>query len=35
MMMHLTGNAEGLIIPKMKDTVKIDEYRSVACGPVG
>lgn len=30
MMMHLTGNAEGLIISKMKDKVKIDGYQSVA-----
>lgn len=35
MMMHLTGNAEGLIISKMKDKVKIDGYQSVACDPVG
>ena len=33
-MMHLTGNAEGLIIPPMKDKVKIDEYQSVTCDPV-
>lgn len=35
MMMHLTGNAEGLIISKMKDKVKIDGYQPVACDPVG
>lgn len=35
MMMHLTGNAEGLIISKMKDKVKTDGYQSVACDPVG
>ena len=34
-MIHLTGNTEGLIIPKMKDKIKIHESQSVTYDPVG